>query len=74
MPCRPSRSPTRSPSRHLYRRQLLLAMAAASLLGPAGTAFAQGAAPLKLVITFPPGGSTDIAAAHLPRIDPGADR
>ena len=60
MPCRPSRSPTRSPSRHLYRRQLLLAMAAASLLGPAGTAFAQGAAPLKLVITFPPGGSTDL--------------
>ncbi len=44
------------PSRHLSRRQLLLATAAACLLGPSGTASAQGATPLKLVITFPPGG------------------
>ncbi|HEY0823132.1 MAG TPA: tripartite tricarboxylate transporter substrate binding protein [Ramlibacter sp.] len=41
------------------RRQ---ALAAAAALGLAPSAFAQADAPVRLVVTFPPGGSTDIAA------------
>lgn len=46
-------------SSHFTRRHAILAAAA---LGFAATAWAQGDAPLKMVVTFPPGGSTDIAA------------
>lgn len=38
------------------------AIAAAAALGFAATAYAQGDQPLRLIVTFPPGGSTDIAA------------
>src|SRR5260370_41180991 len=63
------------PPRPLPRRQLLLATAAACLLGPSGTASAQGATPLKLVITFPPGRSTALAARILqPRLGEVAGR
>jgi tripartite-type tricarboxylate transporter receptor subunit TctC len=46
-------------STRLNRRQALAATAA---LGFGTPAFAQADAPLRLVVTFPPGGSTDIAA------------
>ena len=50
------------------RRQLLAAAALSAIAG-SGTAFAQSPGNLKLVITFPPGGSTDIAARILqPRL------
>nr|WP_252980403.1 hypothetical protein [Delftia acidovorans] len=49
------------------RRQLLLASAAACLLGPSGTVSAQGAAPLKLVITFPPGAAPTSPPAYCSR-------
>lgn len=41
------------------RRQ---ALAATATLGLSASAFAQADAPVRLVVTFPPGGSTDIAA------------
>ena len=46
-------------STRFNRRQ---ALAAAAALGFGTPAFAQADAPLRLVVTFPPGGSTDIAA------------
>ena len=50
-------------------RRQLLAAAALSALTASGTAHAQNPGNLKLVITFPPGGSTDIAARILqPRL------
>lgn len=50
-------------------RRQLLAAAALSALAASGTALAQTPGNLKLVITFPPGGSTDIAARILqPRL------
>ncbi|MBY0408652.1 MAG: tripartite tricarboxylate transporter substrate binding protein [Burkholderiaceae bacterium] len=50
-------------------RRQLLAAAALSALTVSGPAFAQSPGNLKLVITFPPGGSTDIAARILqPRL------
>ncbi len=50
-------------------RRQLLAAAALSALTASGTALAQNPGNLKLVITFPPGGSTDIAARILqPRL------
>jgi tripartite-type tricarboxylate transporter receptor subunit TctC len=48
-----------SSSTRINRRQ---ALAAAAALGFGPSAFAQSDAPLRLVVTFPPGGSTDIAA------------
>ena len=53
----------------LSSRRQLLAAAAMSALTLCGTAQAQSPANLKLIITFPPGGSTDIAARILqPRL------
>ena len=48
-----------SSSPRFTRRQ---ALAAAAALGLGPRAFAQADAPVRLVVTFPPGGSTDIAA------------
>ena len=54
---------------HPATRRQLLAAAALSALAMSGTALAQSPGNLKLVITFPPGGSTDIAARILqPRL------
>ena len=53
----------------LSSRRQLLAAAAVSALALCGTAQAQSPANLKVIITFPPGGSTDIAARILqPRL------
>jgi tripartite-type tricarboxylate transporter receptor subunit TctC len=56
-------------------RRRILSAALVSALGLGGTARAAGDTPLKLVITFPPGGSTDIAARILqPRLAETAGR
>ena len=49
-------------TRHPNRRQALAATAALALASQAGPAAAQADQTLRLVVTFPPGGSTDIAA------------